>query len=218
VFCIASGPSLTREDVQYVRGRGRVIVVNRSYELAPWADVLYAADADWWSNTPEASSFAGERWAASVGGPLERVRRVRVVSAAGLSRDPSCLVSGGHSGYQAIGFALLRGAARIVLLGYDMQCTRGLTHWHGDHPRPLQNQTNFANRIRRMRQLALDLAAAGVECINCTRETALPFFKRSTLESACHDTDKAPLQLLRTDASEAPSSRRARHPPIAAAD
>ena len=46
--CIASGPSLTQADVDYVRGKARVIVVNNGYLLAPWADVLYAADARWW--------------------------------------------------------------------------------------------------------------------------------------------------------------------------
>jgi len=50
VVCIASGPSLTRADVERVREwrqeagaptKRRVIVVNTSYKIAPWADALY---------------------------------------------------------------------------------------------------------------------------------------------------------------------------------
>jgi hypothetical protein len=56
---LASGPSLTREQCEAVRGKAKVIAVNnqaidtdcdgvRVPAMAPWADVLYAADAKWW--------------------------------------------------------------------------------------------------------------------------------------------------------------------------
>ncbi len=45
VVCIASGPSLTQSQVDYCRGKARVAVVNNNWEKAPWADVLYGADA-----------------------------------------------------------------------------------------------------------------------------------------------------------------------------
>ena len=48
VVCLASGPSLTTEDVAYVRGRATVIAVNDAVRLAPWADVLYSNDSTWW--------------------------------------------------------------------------------------------------------------------------------------------------------------------------
>ena len=44
VVCIGSGPSLTPEDVAYVRGKARVIAINRSVDLAPW--IARAGDAD----------------------------------------------------------------------------------------------------------------------------------------------------------------------------
>ena len=51
--CIASGPSLTPEDVQAVKewrdaGKGKVIVVNTTFRAAPWADAMFAMDAKWW--------------------------------------------------------------------------------------------------------------------------------------------------------------------------
>jgi len=45
---VASGPSLTREDVEYCRDKAKVIVVNDCYRLAPWADICYASDYDWY--------------------------------------------------------------------------------------------------------------------------------------------------------------------------
>lgn len=163
-----------------------MIAINTTFRKAPWADVLYAADAQWWSETPDALTFAGERWSAASSRHRDRtVRQVRVIPGVGLSRDRATLKAGGtraHGGHQAINFAVHRGARRIVLLGYDMQCTGGLTHWHGDHPAPLNNTKTFARRIRDMEPIARELAASGIECINCTRETALPFFKRLPLE------------------------------------
>ena len=60
-ICIASGPSLTQEDVDYCRGRGRIYAVNDVYRLAPWADVLFACDLAWWKRYGPVLSFSGLR-------------------------------------------------------------------------------------------------------------------------------------------------------------
>lgn len=49
VVCLASGPSLTEDDVNYVRGKAVVIAVNDTIRWAPWADVIYSSDQLWWS-------------------------------------------------------------------------------------------------------------------------------------------------------------------------
>ena len=46
-----AGPSLCADDLAVWRAaqpRPRLIVINNAYQLAPDADVLYAADAQWW--------------------------------------------------------------------------------------------------------------------------------------------------------------------------
>lgn len=53
VVCIASGPSLTQETCERVRaahlaGKCRVIAVNSSCTLAPFADVLFFTDSGWY--------------------------------------------------------------------------------------------------------------------------------------------------------------------------
>jgi len=187
VICMASGPSLTGDDVQAVRGRGRVIVVNATFRLAPWADVLYGADETFWQHyLPEidASGVTGERWTCS-----SRAARaldlhyVKALPGSGLSLLPNTITTGGNSGYQAVHLAALWGARRIVLLGYDMQRTGGREHWHGKHEGGLRNGRNFDFWRRRFGPLAKDLKARGIQVINCTRETALDCFKRAPLES-----------------------------------
>lgn len=88
-----------------------------------------------------------------------------------------------NSGAQAINLAYLKDATRIILLGYDMQKTNGKNHWFGDHPKGMHNG-NYSGFVSHFDRLAEDLKSAGVEVINCTRETALYQFKRAALSEA----------------------------------
>lgn len=183
VACVASGPSLTQADVDQLRGRCKVIVVNDNYRLAPWADLLYAADEKWWDHHHGVPEFAGIKVTWSVPAAKRwNLKRVPGVRQPGLSCDPARLHLGGNSGYQAINLAWLMGARRIVLLGYDMQAAPGKTHWFGDHPKPLQNNGTFKRWIANMATIRPTLH--GVEVINCSRATALECFPRADLDLA----------------------------------
>lgn len=181
VVCIASGPSLTREDVEAVRGKARVIVVNNSYQLAPWADVLYGCDARWWKWHNGAPEFHGMKFALT--GDAAKWPGVKVLgrgSSQGLSLDPAKVCLGGNSGYQAINVAVLMGAVRIVLLGYDMKVgERGKQHWHADHP--MKMRSPYTTFQRAYQTMVKPLTQAGVEVVNCSRETALTCFARRSL-------------------------------------
>jgi hypothetical protein len=106
----------------------------------------------------------------------------------GLSTDPTALRTGRNSGYQAVNLAVLLGAARIILLGYDMGIgADGRKHWHPDHPNDTDRAEIVASRyasFRRMFDTIADpLAALGVEVLNCSRHTALTCFQRRGLEA-----------------------------------
>ena len=61
---VASGPSLTQEQVDYCRGKAKVIAVNDNYLMVPWADYLYFADRKWlaWhKDNPEFKAFKGQK-------------------------------------------------------------------------------------------------------------------------------------------------------------
>jgi hypothetical protein len=177
IIC-ASGESLTPEDVEFVRGKGSVIVINNTYQLAPWADILYSCDAAWWRLTPEAQSFKGRK----ISIMCKEVETWPHAMRPGLGKDKintGGINTGGNSGYQAINLAYLLGAKKIVLLGFDMHGT----HWHGRHKKGLSNIHMFEEWIKNFTQLAQDLKDEGVEVINATRRTKLFCFRREPLEA-----------------------------------
>jgi hypothetical protein len=102
-------------------------------------------------------------------------------SGRGLCLDPGFIYPGTNSGYQAVQLAYQLGAARIVLLGFDMTTERG-SHWHGDHENGLANAVGSERWAHDFSQLAIDLEQQGVEVINASRHTALKCFKRSTVD------------------------------------
>jgi len=181
-FCLASGPSMCREDAEAVRGRGKIIAIGNTGELAPFADVLYSADpARWREYGDPHAGFTGRRVSLAMDGLPEGVEGLPYRDGHGLGRD--VIHTGHNSGYQAINFAYLQGARRVVLLGYDMQHTGGRHHWHADHPRHLGNFNPWMPELCRPRfdALAHDLAGEGIEVWNCSRESALRCFPRTPL-------------------------------------
>jgi len=185
VVCIGGGPSLTPADVQAVRGRARVIAINDAYRLAPWADVLYAADAKWWNWYQGVSLFTGPKYSISSRETVTwpDVQTLQNTGPVGLEIEPTGLRAGFNGGYQAINLAVHFGAKRIVLLGYDMTLgPAGEGHWFGDHPDG--KVSPYAQMREAFNTLIEPLAEIGVEVVNCSRRTALTAFPRMSLEEA----------------------------------
>jgi hypothetical protein len=183
---LGSGPSLTEDDVARVCGRARVIAINTGYQIAPWADVLYACDAKWWHWHQGVPKFPGLKYSMSPDPvPYPDVRILRDTGLVGLELDPTGLRSGRNSGYQAINLAVHLGAARILLLGYDLSVApNGRTHWHPDHPDDGFPPSPYAAMLECFPTLVDPLAAIGVSIVNCTRRTALQCFPCAALEDA----------------------------------
>lgn len=167
----ASGQSLTRADVNYCQGKGTVIVTNNTYQLAPWADVLWACDKKWWKAYPEAMKFKGRK----ISVQNSEVEQIKTLDKAGLGLKQ--VHTGGNSGYQAINWAFIQGAKRIILLGFDMHGT----HWHGKHVRGLNNCHPFGQWIKAFNRMAKDFEKTDCEVINCTPDSALECFKKQEL-------------------------------------
>lgn len=147
--------------------------------------MLYACDKPWWAQYAEEAraSFAGEMWSTSQLSAREYELQY-VPSRMGRTGTTDSISRGRNSGHQALSLAVMFGASRVVLLGYDFQKTGGQTHWHGNHPQPLGNLGDMRAWIRQMGELAREISAAGVDVVNATRETALACFPRETLERA----------------------------------
>lgn len=194
VVILASGPSLSAEQVALVKSwrepslARAVIAINTTFRAAPWADVVYGCDARWWDvyhaevrmACPAASLWTAERPATERWG----VNHIPNFRSPGLYRRPGAIHQGMNSGYQAIGLAYQFGAARIVLLGYDMQQTDGKSHHHGDHPKGLVQGLPYPLWLEAFPALAKDLREVGVSVVNATRATALRDFPLVSLEGA----------------------------------
>lgn len=176
VVCIASGPSLTPEDIESVRqwraGRaGRAVVTtNTTVFSVPWADVLVAWDGKWWKTyiARVNEEFKGERWTGSHSNEKYQAQRFT-----GPFR------AHGNSGAAAVSLALWRGAGRVLMLGYDCQKTDGKTHHHGSHPEGMSDAATIEKWPDRFKALA---QRSGGKVLNCSRVTALTCFPMARLE------------------------------------
>lgn len=185
VVVAATGPSLSKQDLELARSRGAALVaVNDAYRLASWADVLYACDPEWWDHHNGAQAFSGERW--TLDERAARRWRLNYVASnrrgKGFDLSGAGIHTGDNSGFQAINLALLMGARRVVLLGFDMQATGGRRHWFGNHPGAMNKEHPYKVWLA-----AFDEAARlhpELDIINATRETALIAWPRMTIEEA----------------------------------
>lgn len=178
VACIASGPSLTQEDCELVHEAGLpTIVVNTSFRLAPWADMLYAMDANWWHeyHREVREKFAGPLWGYA-----------RVPHAYGVTSTMGKIYPTGYgnSGSYAISLAVITKPMRVLLLGYDCQFTDGRKHWHADHAEKLGNAASIKRWPYQFSLVSKYAESHGVKVINCSRATALGYFDRMNLEDA----------------------------------
>ncbi len=171
------------------------MAINESWQLCPWADVLYGCDPTWWNLRLGVREFAGlkisrERDNKDLAWPAlaDDIHKIKIERYCDrLLRDEIGKIgSGGNSGFQSLNLAVQFGAKRILLIGYDMRVDRG-EHWHPRHPMPLSNPHPNDN-IPRWRK-AIDgaagvLAALGIRTINCSLESALTAYPKMTVEAA----------------------------------
>lgn len=159
-----------------------MVGVNNAYEVAPWLDILYGCDKQWWDWHKGVPSFIGTKvtmcpkaaehyglWLLHQGEP-----------GPGLSTDPTVLNTGYNGGFQAINLAYHLGASKVLLIGYDMAFSRsGAAHWFGDHPNGVRSTyTRFIAMMNTIAEQGL------IEVINCSVQTALRCFPRMSIEEA----------------------------------
>jgi len=180
---IATGPSLTPEQVERTRAADVVLCVNNAGHLAPWAAHLYACDLSWWNFHNGMAGFTGQRWTqCATAAPLWNLRRVQGYKRAGFSFDPAHIHFGGNSGFQAVNLAILLGCNPIALLGFDMMPGANGNHYFGNHPDRLRNHMAFEKWRANFADAAPGAKQRGIEIINCTTRTALDCFPRASLD------------------------------------
>lgn len=181
---LASGPSMNVSVARTLEGRCRVIAINDNYKLAPWADILYAADHPWWREYPEALKFAGRKVTINAGLEFAEVEYIESGGYADFDHRTTHVRTGKNGGYQAIHIAAHLGVRRIILCGFNMRSIDGLSHWFGDHPPNLHRTPPYETWISLFARLAPLLRHKNIEVINCTPKSALNCFEKQSLETA----------------------------------
>ena len=181
IAILAGGPSLSQQQADQVKHLV-TIAINDSYQLAPWADYHYFCDKKWWEwhkDRADYKIFQGVRITQDV---IDEPGVIRVAGAhkPGVSESPEVIHYGSNSGFQALNLAYLMGAAKIILLGYDMKIAKsGKAHWFGDHPDKVRS--NYAGWWSNF-SIAADQLKGKVEVINCSPDTALTCFPKVSLD------------------------------------
>lgn len=192
--CIASGTSLTDNDVAYVYNmrrldKCRVIVVNNNYLKAPWADHLHACDKQffkWHMHNPTFKTLNMPITTLTTELEQDMIDRgVKILRSAqkdGLFlHGDQTIATGANSGYQAINVAFLYGAEKVLLLGYDCKSAPdGKTHWFGSHPSPTSPEV-YDEYLKHWQSLPAALNENKLEVINCTRDTAIDCLPRGDI-------------------------------------
>lgn len=161
---LATGPSMSQEIADRVRGVCRCVAVSDAWRLAPWADALVANDHAWWKNHPDALQFRGPKFAGCYT-PIDGVTRLPYIGG---------FTTATNSGLQGMRVAEMMGAKRILLLGFDMHGS----HFFGPHPAPLTNTSpdRFKKLIKQFDHWK------GCEVVNLTPGSAIPHFAMGSLD------------------------------------
>jgi hypothetical protein len=192
-FLFAGGTSLRGFDMARVAGRGRLLAVNSSIHLvSPFAgplDLLYFTDTGWFDNRrKEIDAWPGMVFSSNrraKGWLPDRVKRVQLFDSNEFN-VPGRVKNGRSSGHVAVSLAISLGAARAVLLGYDMHVTSGgRSHHHDDYDRPAHPDTYSKEFIPSFDGWDAAARRAGTEVLNCTPGSSLKEFSTAPLETVC---------------------------------
>lgn len=181
-FLLGGGRSLSSVHLEKLPAKGKIVAINRSFQLAPFADLLYWADSRFyrWFKA-EIDDLTCEKVTGSHDGDYpDDVSRVRWDRISPFSAKPSD-VAGQCSGAHALNLAALRGCTEIWLLGYDFDDG----WWHDGYPAESREHFRLQKFVPAIEAMAPHLAASGIAVFNAnpaSKLTCFPF--RSLAELA----------------------------------
>jgi len=191
VYLVGGGPSLRGFDFSRLKGKGHVVGVNRAMFDCP-CECGVSIDHQFITNFSNSLyDFGCNHTLYLAVGEAPRLPHVssamylRTVYASGLSLDPEFLHKGSTSGYAALGIALLKRARMIILLGYDYSTDGPVHHYHSDYPwYNKASDQSWGRWSLKYGPAACDCLSLGVKVLNASLNSALPYFKKITLEEA----------------------------------
>lgn len=163
VAVLCTGPSLTQADVDYCRGRCKVVAVSDAIYMAPWADALVSYDKAWWNaHKPDYS------------GPKYHCHNEKIEGVERVTEIP------GNSGTLGLLIASRMKPDKILLLGADLKGT----HFFGKHTKPNLRNTNALQFTTMKKQFA---KFTHLPIVNCSPDSELMCFPRGDLRTELAD-------------------------------
>lgn len=165
-----------------------VIGTNVAFMLGDWISVFYFCDARFFREHHKAIEEFPNLKVTCVS-HLDReiqpfavdIKRLKRDYKPGLSMKVDTIHWNHNSGAAAINFAILAGAKRILLLGFDMNSQESKTHWHSVY----KNNTpknSFTRSLKKFPEIAKAAKKRGVEILNVSPTSALDCFPRVSLK------------------------------------
>lgn len=195
-FIVAGGTSVTREMLDMIKGRN-VVVINQSYQSAPWAPILFFADQRWWvresrERPNSLSAFRGLIATTSRQAKGKRLLRLRRIAPEEKVPSRPDTVRLRRTGLlSAMDICYHRGASEIVLLGADNRDgDNGRAHHHEEYPWPRPKNT-WDVKVEDLRKGAKSFHDVGLPITNCSPITTLKFWPVKPLEEVLDRIDHA---------------------------
>lgn len=200
VFCLGSGDSLRRlrpdEWAGIIRsqhdGTSIVFAVNSSIKTARQndcePDALFFTDTNWFeTNETLVREFPGRIFTVCrvARAAYDRLERIENDLKAPFAVGQTPMRDGRTSGHRAVSVAIMCGAMRVVLLGFDMRIDpiSGRSHCHDDYQWPGMAGMFADEFIPAFHGWYRDALAVGCEVVNATDGTVLEEFPLVPLES-----------------------------------
>lgn len=194
-FIIGGGPSLTGFDFERLRGKGRVIAINRAYEFCNFADVLFYMDNRFYQLSHKDPgrlalwhSFAGAKVFLNImGRKYDDTYSVRTIGRIGLSNSiKTGIYHGNNSGVGAINLAYALRADPIYLLGFDCKFRGKQSHFHGGYG-VSQHEGTTRSFVRDFERLNRFLVRTRARVFNLSPDSALKIFPFKSVDEVLHD-------------------------------
>lgn len=177
-YIIGGGASLKTFDFNWLLGRA-VIGVNDAFRLGePCPRMVFGDDKYWRAVKWELEEYAKQGGMVySIAPATTRISLPWVHQltrgGSGLSSNPEVIGWNHNTGAAALNLALLLGARRVFLLGFDMVVLKGATHWHNRRP-GLTHQSTFDRFLAGFALLAHQMNKfPGREVFNVTDGTSM---------------------------------------------
>lgn len=186
---VASGPTASTVPLAKAKGKAKFIVINNSWQLAPWADILFGCDFSWWKFAGGCPEFKGLKMTveAQVAKhyPDVKVVKCRKPDDRIVLDELGTVGWGGNSGFHCLNLAVQFGCSKVLLVGMDMTIAHGV-HWHGKHPPHMNNPTNgnIARWARAVDAAAAPIRQRGVKVFNCSDVSVLSNYPKLPFEKA----------------------------------